>query len=174
MYWRNFASPKQYSISNLLNAHTQDSAPVKSNIEQETEVGLIVKTELHQTQESTPPQNDMIMSDATQAIPSQLGTELLHQPQSSQYLADDELREAQTSGIYIPRRRSVRHSIVFQTKDVPNCSENYKTTKSQSTGLLTVQCAFDALKLIGFVVMTQAESLALALSAILKHFGVPP
>ena len=60
------------------------------------------------------------------------------------------------------------------TKDTADCAKHYKTSKSHSPGLLTVQCACDSPKLLGFIIMTQAESTALALSSILTHFGVPP
>lgn len=89
-------------------------------------------------------------------------------------LTTAEVQEAQETGLCFPGRRGVRPSIMFKSQDRQNCSKQYKSSKSHSPGLLTVQCACDSPKLIGFVIMTQAESTALALSSILTHFRVPP
>ena len=88
--------------------------------------------------------------------------------------AEEELKEAERSGICFPGRKRIRPCILFKSKTQEMCNKNYKTSKSHSPGLLTVQCACDAPKLIGFVVMLQAESTAMALSAVLSHFKTFP
>ena len=84
--------------------------------------------------------------------------------------AEDELREVEKSRICSPGRKRVRPCIAFKSKIEDGCNKNYKTSKSHSPGLLTVQCACDTPKLLEFVVMLQAESVSMALSAVLSHF----
>ena len=81
---------------------------------------------------------------------------------------------AESSGICFPGRKRIRPYILFKSKTEEICKKNYKSSKSYNSGLLTVQCACDAPKLIGFVVTLQAEPIAMALSELLSHFKAFP
>ena len=89
-------------------------------------------------------------------------------------VAEKELIASKLAGICFPGRLSCRPSIIFKGRDRSDCSKHYKTSRSHTLGLLTVQCSCDSPKLLGFLIMTQAESTALALSSVLTHFAIPP
>lgn len=73
-----------------------------------------------------------------------------------------------------PGRVQVRPSICFESGETHHCNKTYPLSKRHSPGILTVQCGCDNPKLIGYIVMTMAESTSLALSSVLTHFPVPP
>ena len=78
------------------------------------------------------------------------------------------------TGISFPGRRQVRPPVTFDQKESKQCGKRYPKNSNHSPGLLCVMCACSNPKLIGFVIMTRAESTALALSAIMMYFPVPP
>jgi len=82
--------------------------------------------------------------------------------------------EGVRTGICFPGRSRYRPGVVFEGKETHNCIKKYTTAEYHSPGLLTVQCVCENPKLIGFIVMTRAESTSLALSSILSHLPIPP
>lgn len=183
-YWRNFAAPNPSQINAIPYQSALRSAfnhPTEAetrqgmsnedghdrNLDPHSSDGHIQSTRQQQTNTWTVNNNNAVNNLKNHSDSGQGARDV-------EQLASDELQEAQETGVCFPGRRSVRPSIVFRVKDALNCSKQYKTSKTHSPGLLTVQSACDAPKLIGFVIMTQAESTALALTSILTHFGVPP
>ena len=105
---------------------------------------------------------------------SERGSKRAKAKSRSEVIAKEELENSLVSGICFPGRTRCRPSIIFKSKNEKACNKKYTKPRSHTPGLMTVQCACDAPKLIGFIVMTQAESTALALSSFLSHFPVPP
>ena len=89
-------------------------------------------------------------------------------------LAKEELDKSLSSGICFPGRNRCRPCIIYKATNEEFCNKNYKSSRNHSPGFMTVQCACNSPKLIGFVVMNRAESTSLALSSFLSHFKVPP
>lgn len=87
---------------------------------------------------------------------------------------DDLHEEGRLSNFCFPGRSQVRPPITFDEAETQHCNKTYPRSKRYSAGLLTVQCACANPRLIGFVIMTKAESTALALSSIISHFPAPP
>ena len=84
------------------------------------------------------------------------------------------LGDAEKTGMSFPGRNQYRPMIVFDQKESKQCGKRYPKSKNHSAGILTVQCACRNPKLIGFIVMTRAESTSLALSAILMFLQIIP
>jgi len=78
------------------------------------------------------------------------------------------------TGISFPGRRLVRPPVTFDQKESKHCGKRYPKNSNHSPGLLCVMCACSNPKVIGYVIMTRAESTALALSAIMMYFPIPP
>lgn len=81
---------------------------------------------------------------------------------------------AAISGMSFPGRQQVRPLLTFDNKEAKQCGKRYPNNSSHSPGLLCVLCPCSNPKVIGFIIMTRAESTALALSAILMYFVIPP
>lgn len=88
--------------------------------------------------------------------------------------AEDVVGEGVETGIWFPGRLQCRPGIMFSSLDARQCKKKYSKSQRHSAGLMTVQCACQSPKLLGFIVMTRAESVALALSSLLTHFPVLP
>jgi len=82
--------------------------------------------------------------------------------------------EGVKTGICFPGRSRYRPGVIFEGKETHTCNKKYSAAEYHSPGLLTGQCVCENPKLIGFTVMTRAESTSLALSSILSHLPVPP
>ena len=78
------------------------------------------------------------------------------------------------TGMSFPGRRQYRPLFVFDQLEGKQCGKRYAKNSTHSPGLLTAQCVCSNPKLIGFFVMTRAESTALALSMMVMFFQVPP
>lgn len=85
-------------------------------------------------------------------------------------ITDDE----ESTGICFPGRTLFRPGIYFEGKETHNCSKRCAVSERHSPGIRTNQCACENRKVIGFAVMTKAESTALALSACFSQFQFPP
>ena len=78
------------------------------------------------------------------------------------------------TGISFPGRKQYRPFFTFDQKEDRQCGKRYPGSSSHSPGLLCVQCACSNPKLIGYVIMTRAESTSLALSAMMGYFKILP
>ena len=79
-----------------------------------------------------------------------------------------------STGISFPGRKQYRPFFTFDQKEDRQCGKRYPGSSSHSPGLLCVQCACSNPKLIGYVIMTRAESTSLALSAMMAFFKTLP
>lgn len=71
-------------------------------------------------------------------------------------------------------RKMYKPLLRFEMNETHRCDKKYPVSQSHSPGLFTVQCACVHPKLIFFVIMTRAESTALALSSVTSFFRVLP
>ena len=94
----------------------------------------------------------------------------LRDPRSAQEIMNGDIE----SGIWFPGRQQCRPGIMFSTNDIRQCRKKYTRSQRHSPGIMTVQCACQSPKLLGFIIMTRAESVSLALSSLLTHFPILP
>lgn len=78
------------------------------------------------------------------------------------------------TGVCFPGRPALRPGIRFEHGESVTCNKFYPTSKRFTNGVLTVQCCCPYPKLLGFVILQQPESTAMALTSILTHFSIPP
>ena len=78
------------------------------------------------------------------------------------------------TGLVYPGRGMHRPCISFKNMEFTDCNKKYPVSKIHSPGLFTVQCICGHPKIIGFRVMTHAESISMAVSAVITHFKFPP
>ena len=78
------------------------------------------------------------------------------------------------TGISFPGRRQYRPLFRFDQMEDKHCGKRYASSSTHTPGVLVVMCACSHPKLIGFIVMTRAESTSLALSSVLMFFQKPP
>lgn len=88
--------------------------------------------------------------------------------------ADNEMTLAAFTGYVFPGRGKYRHDIRFDKYEMFDCNKLYVKSKRFTPGILTVQCCCNKPQLLGYIVMTRAESTGLALTSMLTNFQVPP
>lgn len=72
-----------------------------------------------------------------------------------------------------PGRRKCRNGITFEKFDKKECTKIFYQGNAAVPSLLTMQCACAHPKLIGFVVLTQFETISAALPCLLTHCKIP-
>lgn len=82
--------------------------------------------------------------------------------------------DAEKTGICFPARSMCRPLIVFDVPESAHGTKQYTRSETHSNAIMTLKCACDYPKLLGFIVMKKPESTALTLSSFLTHFPVPP
>ena len=87
---------------------------------------------------------------------------------------NDEEDESEKTGMSFPGRKQYRPMMTFDQKESKQCGKRYPKSRNHSAGVLTVQCSCSNPKLIGYIVMTRAESTSLALSAVLMFLQILP
>ena len=78
------------------------------------------------------------------------------------------------TGFVFPGRGKFRKDLRFDKLENFDCNKQYVASKRFSPGILTVQCCCENPQLLGYVVMTRAESTGMALTTVLSNFQVPP
>lgn len=78
------------------------------------------------------------------------------------------------SGIFIPSQPKCRPLLTFSKDDGAICNNNYSASHTFSNAVLTIHCECDKPMVLGYIAMPQAESISLALTAVLSHFKIPP
>ena len=79
-----------------------------------------------------------------------------------------------TTGISFPGRPCYRPLFKFDKQEDKHCGKRYPASSTHSPGVLVAMCTCSNPKLIGYIVMTRAESTSLALSSMVMHFQLPP
>lgn len=77
-------------------------------------------------------------------------------------------------GSNFPVAEEYGHAFNLKNDKCHNCKKTYNILSRHSPGLLTVQCVRKHPKILGFIVMPQAEPIAMALSSELTHSRIPP
>lgn len=112
---------------------------------------------------------DMRMTEGCTRYAEKYG-EILIPPMSE--VSENDLGEL--SGTCFPGRERFRPALRFEAAEKHHCSKKYPRSTRFSPGIMTVLCCCSRPKVLGYVVLTRAESTACALSTVLTHFQVPP
>ena len=88
------------------------------------------------------------------------------------------MKEAARTGELFPGRLEVRPSPRFgpsaRSENVRTCLKNYRTSNSNSPGIVSVQCVRRHPRLIGLFIMLECEGITTSLSVFLFRFRVLP
>lgn len=95
------------------------------------------------------------------------------QEEPSSLLHDDEEKDSQSVYVF-PGRKSVRPTIQVDGKDKTDCTKHYYTSRPDMTSFISLQCACRHPKVIGFTLIKQVESIAMAISTVLGFLKYPP
>ena len=78
------------------------------------------------------------------------------------------------TGIVFIGRAMYRPCITFKNTELADCTKKYPVSKIHSPGIFTIQCVCAHPKIIGFRVMSHAESIFMAITSVITHFKYPP
>lgn len=73
-----------------------------------------------------------------------------------------------------PGRAAVRPPIKTDVKDKPECTKKYFTSRPNMTSFISLQCPCRHPKMIGFTLIKEVESIAMAISTIIGFLNIPP
>lgn len=89
-------------------------------------------------------------------------------------VADVEGRNESHSTFVFPGRTYVRPPIKTDGKDKADCTKKYGTSRPDMTSFISLQCPCEHPKIIGFSLIKECESIAMAISTVLAFLNFPP
>lgn len=88
--------------------------------------------------------------------------------------ASNEANIVDDSTFVFPGRKQLRPAIMMDGKDKADCTKKYYTSRPNMTSFISLQCPCSHPKIIGFSLIKEVESIAMAISTVAAFLNFPP
>lgn len=87
----------------------------------------------------------------------------------------DENSRDENEQLYVfPGRDLIRPPMRTDVKDKPGCTKKYHTSRQDMSSFISLQCPCKHPKIVGFALIKEVESIAMAISTVLAYLKFPP
>ena len=176
-------SQENLSVTPNVDSHSAPSRPSRNhNAEEDTQ--QVPSRDVIESERNAPRQVRSMNNPSTERLSASLGTSNTSNAENTGTSGTDNNQtttenrrvpdHSARTGMSFPGRPQCRPLFTFDHQEGKQCGKRYAKNSTHSPGLITAICVCGNPKLIGFIIMTRAESTALALSTMLMFFPVPP